>query len=153
MTIIYIVLFTFLDPGYTYLFGEAYNLYEGLTSICWTGMLVGNLLVVGLVPVVCSWTAKACAQSQSSTIVPEIRLWYTMLGGAVAVPISLSWMGWTSNASYIYNQYIYNHMILKKTDSGLVLVAHFNLVTPDCFCSFLALASPQSSLCFIHVSH
>ncbi|KAJ4149966.1 hypothetical protein LMH87_010738 [Akanthomyces muscarius] len=97
LTIIYIVLFTFLE-GYTYVFGETYSLSEGLTSICWAGMLVGNFLVVGLVPVVYSWTAKACSQSPSSTIVPEIRLWYTMLGGAVAVPISLFWMGWTSKS-------------------------------------------------------
>lgn len=119
LTIIYIVLFTFLE-GYTYLFSETYNLSEGLTSICWTGMLVGTLLVVGLVPVVYSWTAKACAQSPSSTIVPEIRLWYTMLGGAVAVPISLFWMGWTSNVSYIYNQ-----LHLKSYGSRILTVVLF----------------------------
>ncbi|KAK4921695.1 hypothetical protein LTR28_012736, partial [Elasticomyces elasticus] len=27
---------------------------------------------------------------------PEFRLWYAMLGGAVAIPVSLFWMGWTS---------------------------------------------------------
>ncbi|TQV93257.1 MFS transporter [Cordyceps javanica] len=96
LTIIYIVLFTFLE-GYTYVFGETYGISEGLTSVCWAGMLVGNLFVIGLVPIVYSWTAKALSRSSSSTIVPETRLWYTMLGGAVAVPISLFWMGWTSN--------------------------------------------------------
>lgn len=27
---------------------------------------------------------------------PEFRLWFSMLGGALAIPISLFWMGWTS---------------------------------------------------------
>ncbi|GKZ21359.1 hypothetical protein AbraIFM66951_010148 [Aspergillus brasiliensis] len=95
LTIIYIVLFTFLE-GYAYIFGESYGLSEGLTNLCWAGMLVGILLVSGIVPVVYSWTAKAYARDKN-TIAPEMRLWYTMLGGAVAVPISLFWMGWTSN--------------------------------------------------------
>ncbi|KAI2849559.1 hypothetical protein CBS11852_1562 [Aspergillus niger] len=95
LTIIYIVLFTFLE-GYAYIFGDTYGLSEGLTNLCWAGMLVGTLLVSGVVPVVYSWTAKAYARDKF-TIAPEMRLWYTMLGGAVAVPISLFWMGWTSN--------------------------------------------------------
>ncbi|PLB55493.1 MFS general substrate transporter [Aspergillus steynii IBT 23096] len=98
LTIIYIVLFTFLE-GYTYMFGETYGLSEGLTSLCWTGMLVGILLVTCIVPVVYNLTAREYKRSKSSTIAPEIRLWYTMLGGAPAVPISLFWMGWTSNPS------------------------------------------------------
>lgn len=97
LTIIYIVLFTFLE-GYAYIFGDAYGLSEGLTNLCWAGMLIGTLLVSSVVPVVYSWTAKAYARDKS-TIAPEMRLWYTMLGGAVAVPISLFWMGWTSNVS------------------------------------------------------
>ncbi|PYH66958.1 uncharacterized protein BO88DRAFT_417297 [Aspergillus vadensis CBS 113365] len=47
-------------------------------------------------PLLGCWTAKAYA-GDKSTIAPEMRLWYTMLGGAVAVSISLFWMGWTSN--------------------------------------------------------
>ena len=96
LTIIYIVLFTFLE-GYTYIFGGIYGLSEGLTNICWIGMLVGVLLVSCVVPVVYSWTAKAYAKTNH--IAPEMRLWYTMLGGAPLVPVSLFWMGWTSNVS------------------------------------------------------
>lgn len=98
LTIIYIVLFTFLE-GYTYVFGEAYNISEGLTSLCWAGMLVGILLVSFVVPVVYKITAKDYKRhsESASSISPETRLWYTMLGGAPAVPISLFWMGWTSN--------------------------------------------------------
>ncbi|PWY78942.1 C6 transcription factor [Aspergillus eucalypticola CBS 122712] len=97
LTIIYIVLYTFLE-GYTCIFGDAYGLSEGLTNLCWASMLIGTLLVSGVVPVVYSLTAKAYARDKS-TIAPEMRLWYMMLGGAVAVPISLFWMGWTSNPS------------------------------------------------------
>ncbi|KAJ5985745.1 C6 transcription factor [Penicillium canescens] len=96
LTIIYIVLFTFLE-GYTFVFGQTYGISEGLTSLCWTGMLIGTLLVGCVVPVVYSWTAKAYVRGEASAVDPEMRLWYAMLGGAPAVPVSLFWMGWTSN--------------------------------------------------------
>lgn len=106
LTVIYIVLFTFLE-GYTYVFGEAYGISEGLTSLCWAGMLVGVLLVGPLVPVVYKITVREYKRhSQTgklSSIPPEVRLWYAMLGGAPAVPISLFWMGWTSNVSDLVN--------------------------------------------------
>lgn len=96
LTVLYIVLFTFLE-GYTYIFGQTYGLSQEITGILWAGMLCGILLVGSLVPVVYSWTAKE--YKKTSTIAPEIRLWYAMLGGAPAVPISLFWMGWTSYVS------------------------------------------------------
>ncbi|CAG8280557.1 unnamed protein product [Penicillium salamii] len=96
LTIMYIVLFTFLE-GYTYVFGETYGISQGLTSICWAGMLVGVLLVIPLIPVVYTWTANE--YKKTSAIAPETRLWYAMLGGAPALPISLFWMGWTSDSS------------------------------------------------------
>ncbi|KAH7460939.1 putative efflux pump [Fusarium oxysporum f. sp. matthiolae] len=96
LTIIYIVLFTFLE-GYAYVFGQTYGISESLTSLCWAGMLFGILLVGFIVPVVYSLTAKAQFREKACGFAPEMRLWYTMLGGAPAVPISLFWMGWTSN--------------------------------------------------------
>ncbi|KAI2691940.1 hypothetical protein CBS147332_8406 [Penicillium roqueforti] len=92
LTVVYIVLFTFLE-GYTYVFSHPYGLSQQMTSILWVGMLCGILLTSFLVPVVYSWTAKE--YKRTSTIAPEERLWYAMLGGAPAVPISLFWMGWT----------------------------------------------------------
>ncbi|KAL4881843.1 C6 transcription factor [Aspergillus karnatakaensis] len=94
LTVIYIVLFTFLE-GYTYVFHETYGVSQGVTSLIWAGMLVGILLVSCVVPPVYSWTAKE--YQKTGAIAPETRLWYAMLGGAPAVPISLFWMGWTSN--------------------------------------------------------
>jgi hypothetical protein len=31
-----------------------------------------------------------------SKIAPEFRLWFSMLGGSIAIPVSLFWMAWTS---------------------------------------------------------
>jgi len=62
-------------------------------------MLVGTILVSCVVPVVYSLTVKAYIPNKSSYLTLEIRLLYTMLGGAPAVPISLFWMGWTSYVS------------------------------------------------------
>lgn len=98
LSVIYIVLFTFLE-GYAFIFGDTYSLSQGLTSIAWTGMLIGVLLVSCIVPVVYSWTSRE--YRSTSRIRPETRLWYAMLGGAPAVPVSLFWMGWTSYVSVI----------------------------------------------------
>lgn len=96
LTVVYIVLFTFLE-GYTYVFGEPYGLSLGLTNVSWAGMLVGIILTGCTVPLVYSWTAKE--YQKTGRILPETRLWYAMLGGAPAVPISLFWMGWTNYVS------------------------------------------------------
>ncbi|CAG7954193.1 unnamed protein product [Penicillium olsonii] len=96
LTVVYIVLFTFLE-GYTYVFGEPYGLSLGLTNVSWAGMLVGIVLTGCVVPLVYSWTAKE--YQKTGRILPETRLWYAMLGGAPAVPVSLFWMGWTNYPS------------------------------------------------------
>jgi MFS family permease len=106
LTVVYIVLFTFLE-GYTYVFGETYGLSLGLTNVCWAGMLVGIVLTGGTVPLVYSWTAKE--YQKTGRILPETRLWYAMLGGAPAVPISLFWMGWTNYVSSTLSELHYHH--------------------------------------------
>ncbi|RDW61640.1 MFS general substrate transporter-58 [Coleophoma crateriformis] len=82
MTVLYIVLFTFLD-GYPHIFQKVYKTSQGLTNVIFT------------VPWVYKIT-KECFVKQS--FVPEVRLWFAMLG-APAIPISLFWMGWTDYAS------------------------------------------------------
>ncbi|KZF22777.1 MFS general substrate transporter [Xylona heveae TC161] len=103
LTVIYIVLFTFLD-GYTFIFSDIHGLSQGLTNILWLGMLIGILSAVVLVPVVYKWTRaefEKVPETERATfkLHPETRLWYAMLGAAPAVPISLLWMGWTSYPS------------------------------------------------------
>lgn len=95
---LYIVLFTFLE-GYNFIFGDTYNLSQGMTSIIWAGMLAGVSLVTFIVPVVYSWTASE--YRKTGRIRPELRLLYATLGGAPAIPISLFWMGWTAYVSYL----------------------------------------------------
>jgi MFS family permease len=49
LTVLYIVLFTFLD-GYTYIFEEVYDISQGLTNVIFSGICVGILLASFLVP-------------------------------------------------------------------------------------------------------
>ncbi|KAF2169147.1 hypothetical protein M409DRAFT_52432 [Zasmidium cellare ATCC 36951] len=98
LTVIYIILFTFLD-GYTYVFQDTYGISQGLTGICFVGIIVGLCCASAIVPLIYSWAKrdlKKIEEQGGTRLPPEFRLWYSMLGGAFAVPISLFWMGWTA---------------------------------------------------------
>ncbi|KAF2119478.1 major facilitator superfamily domain-containing protein [Lophiotrema nucula] len=98
LTVIYIVLFTFLD-GYDYIFGEIHGTSPGITGLCFLGIVLGLFGASALVPLIYSWAKRDLRkiQEQGGTrLPPEFRLWFAMLGGAPAIPISLFWMGWTS---------------------------------------------------------
>jgi hypothetical protein len=94
LTVLYIILFTFLD-GYTYIFENVYGISQSLTNVIFVGIFVGVLLAGFLVPWLYNVTKTSSAKGE---FVPEERLWFAMLG-APAIPISLFWMGWTSNVS------------------------------------------------------
>ncbi|KAF4454790.1 multidrug resistance [Fusarium albosuccineum] len=79
MTVVYIVLFTFL-VGWPYIFEHTYGLDQGLANVIFVAMFLGTQINFAFVP-------------------PEIRLWYAMLGAAVSIPISLFWLGWTNYPS------------------------------------------------------
>lgn len=147
LTVMYIVLFTFLE-GYTYVFGETYGISQELTCLCWAGMLVGVLLVGCLVPVVYSWTSKE--YKKTSLIAPEMRLWYAMLGGSLAVPISLFWMGWSSDVS-AHIQVVSLLPIIQSLTFHIVIVSsrpfRFGLRWSPLL--FLDMALPPSSLLHI----
>lgn len=102
ITVLYIILFTFLI-GWTYIFEETYRLSQGLTHIIFIAIFIGMQLVGLLIPFIYRKTAHAARvlPSQKSSnkrggFSPELRLWFAMLGPAVAVPASLFWMGWTA---------------------------------------------------------
>lgn len=105
-----------------------------LTCPCWAGMLVGVLLAGCLVSVVYSWTLKE--YKKTSLITPEMRLWYAILGGSLAVPISLFWMGWSSNLSALIQAVFLLPVIFNHLHSILYLAVHFNLVSTGRLCSF-----------------
>lgn len=111
LTVLYVVIFTFL-VGYPHIYEEVYGTSQGLTNVWFTGLFVGVLLAWILVP----WVYKKTKESISQdAFVPEIRLWYAMLG-APALPISLFWMGWTD---YVSN-YLQFLPILASSDFDIV---------------------------------
>ena len=98
LTVIYIVLFTFLD-GYTYIFEETYGISQGLMGLCFLGIVIGLFGASALTPLIYKWAKRDLQKIQEQggdRLPPEFRLWFSMLGGAFAIPISLFWMGWTA---------------------------------------------------------
>jgi len=98
MTVIYITLFPFLD-GYYYIFADIHRTSSGITGLCFLGIAIGLCLATLLVPLIYHWAKKdlqKIKEQGGDRLPPEFRLWYAMLGGAAAIPISLIWMGWTS---------------------------------------------------------
>ncbi len=97
LTVIYIVLFTFLD-GYDYIFGEIHGTSPGITGLCFLNIAIGLFGASLWVPLIYHWAKRdmaAIRERGGSRLPPEFRLWYAMFG-APAIPISLFWMGWTS---------------------------------------------------------
>ncbi|KAK0386244.1 hypothetical protein NLU13_6081 [Sarocladium strictum] len=97
ITVIYIVLFTFL-VGWPYIFEFTYGISQGLSNTIFVSMLIGTELNLFLVPLVYRMTTKRFGDGAGS-FQPEIRLWYGVFGAAVAIPVSLFWLGWTNYAS------------------------------------------------------
>lgn len=97
LTVIYIVLFTFLD-GYDFIFGEVHGTSQGITGLCFLGIAIGLFGASALVPLIYKWakrdTRKLQEEGKGDRLPPEFRLWFSMLGGSWAIPISLFWMGW-----------------------------------------------------------
>lgn len=95
---IYVILFLFLE-GYRFIFEDVYHFSQGMNNVTWIAMFIGSTLIIVQVPFV--WRIAKRQQETLGRIRPETRLWYAMLGGAPAIPISLFWMGWTSYVSYL----------------------------------------------------
>jgi hypothetical protein len=113
------VLFTFLE-GYNYIFAEIHGTSEGITGLCFVGIIIGLFLSLALVPLIYRWAKVEMAKAEEQgrdKIDPEFRLWvrghassdrlsmqntdiyssqFSMLGGSIAIPVSLFWMAWTS---------------------------------------------------------
>lgn len=105
LTVIYIILFTFLD-GYTYIYGDTYGFSEGITGLAFLGIAIGLCFATLLVPLIHHWAKRDLRSLQEKEgpnvrLPPEKRLYFAMFG-APAVPISLLWMGWTNYSSISY---------------------------------------------------
>lgn len=101
LTVIYIILFTFLD-GFDYIYGQIHHTSQGVTGLCFLGIIVGLFGATALIPIVYKWAQRDLRKIQDAggdKLPPEFRLHYAMLGGAVAIPVSVLWMAWTSYPS------------------------------------------------------
>lgn len=100
MTVTYIILFTFLT-GYTFIYTDIYGLSQGMTGLCFLGLVVGILLCATLIPVNMQLRkrdiARAKALGPNVKVAPESRLYWAMIGAPV-IPISMFWMAWTSRS-------------------------------------------------------
>ena len=103
LSVIYIVLFTFLN-GYTFIFTGTYKFTQGITGLSFLGIGVGLCLASGLVPLIYYRARRDLAKIKAeggTHLAPEFRLLFGMFG-APAIPISLFWMGWTAYPSVSY---------------------------------------------------
>ncbi|KAK9447032.1 major facilitator superfamily domain-containing protein [Limtongia smithiae] len=101
LTVLYIVLFTFLN-GFTFIFDDVYHIGQGLTNVSFITIQIGMLFPSFLIYPVYKITQRDIARVQAEgrqDLDPEVRLWYGMFGGSIAVPVSLFWMAWTDYAS------------------------------------------------------
>jgi MFS family permease len=98
ITVVYIVLFTFL-VGWPYIFEHTYGISQGLSHTIFVAMLIGTELNFLLVVVIYRMTLKRTRKEAGSLFKPEIRLWYATFGAAIAMPVSLFWLGWTNYSS------------------------------------------------------
>lgn len=109
LTVLYIVLFTFF-VGFEYIFTDVYNISQGVTNIIWTAVFVGFFPLGITLPLIYKWTVNDIKKQEAEGKVnpppiPETRLWFAMLGGAFAVPVSLFWLGWTDYVSNLLELY------------------------------------------------
>jgi hypothetical protein len=132
LTVIYIILFTFLD-GYTFIFSEIHGTSDGVTGLCFLGIVLGLFLAGGLVPLIYRWSKRDLKKIQDEggdSLPPEFRLWFAMLGGAFAIPISLFWMGWTSYVSVAsrYPVWVSSANLLIVLDQYLVTTSSVDII-------------------------
>ncbi|GAM86447.1 hypothetical protein ANO11243_044610 [Dothideomycetidae sp. 11243] len=98
LTVIYIVLFTFLD-GYTYIFQDIHKTSQGVTGLCFVGIIVGLCGISILVPFIgrsAKRNLQVLKEQGKGHLPPEFQLKMAMIGSP-AIPISLFWMAWTSD--------------------------------------------------------
>ena len=103
LTIIYILLFTFLD-GYTFIFTDTYGFSQGITGLTFLGIGIGLCCASLFVPLIYIWSRQDLAKVKAQggdRLPPEFRLWFAMFG-APAIPISMFWMAWTAYPTISY---------------------------------------------------
>jgi MFS family permease len=104
LTMIYVLVFTFLD-GFTYIFTKTYSFSTGAEGSAFGAIAVGVLLQTAVQPYFARRYTRlldvAQKDSPNATVDPENRLWPAIIS-APLLPISLFWLGWTNYASISY---------------------------------------------------
>ncbi|KAK7743072.1 hypothetical protein SLS62_010704 [Diatrype stigma] len=132
LSVVYIVLFTFL-VGWPDVFEHTYDgLGQGLGNVTFAAMLAGTLSTFALVPAVYRLTmrqiARAEAKGEGHIFNPEIRLWYSMLGPALGIPVSLFWMAWTDYAQVSIWSPIVAAALFGFSITGIFLSAYMYII-------------------------
>ncbi|KAF5022461.1 hypothetical protein F66182_5497 [Fusarium sp. NRRL 66182] len=129
ISVLYIVMFTFL-VGWPFIFEETYGLHQGLANIIFIAMFLGTQINFALVPIVYRKTLRATqAQAQGDgRFKPEIRLWYGMLGAAVAIPVSLFWLGWTNYSSISIWSAIFAVVVFGYGVTGIFICVYMYII-------------------------
>ncbi|KAL4806061.1 polyamine transporter [Aspergillus unguis] len=93
--------------GLVYLFNEAFPLVfggphghgfnTGQQGLCFLGMAIGPLIAFALSPFQERYYLRRVSEHDGKSV-PEARMWMAR-GGALLIPISLFWFGWTSYQS------------------------------------------------------
>ena len=95
LVLLYVLLFTFLT-GFEFIFKDKYNLSPGLYGSCFASIAVGATAFTLTAPALYSWARRHTEYVRGAKVAPEYRLWPAMTA-APFLPISLFWLGWTSN--------------------------------------------------------
>lgn len=70
-------MFTFLE-GYDYIFAQIHGTSEGITGLCFVGIIIGLFTSLGLVPIIYKWAKEEMVKVQEQgrdKLDPEFRLW------------------------------------------------------------------------------
>jgi len=103
LTLIYVLVFTFLD-GFTFLFEHTYGFNSGQKGSVFASIAIGILINMSLQPIFARHYVRKLKAHQDATddpntkLSPEIRLWPAIFCSPL-LPISLFWLGWTNWAS------------------------------------------------------
>ncbi|KAM5344325.1 hypothetical protein ACJ41O_012862 [Fusarium nematophilum] len=126
MTVVYIVLFTFL-VGWPYIFEYTYGLDQGLANIIFIAMFLGTQINFAFVPIVYRKTLRAKSRGDGH-FSPETRLWYAMLGAAVSIPVSLFWLGWTNFPSISIWSAIFAVVVFGYGVTGIFICVYMYII-------------------------
>ncbi|KAF7556466.1 hypothetical protein G7Z17_g1460 [Cylindrodendrum hubeiense] len=117
--------------GWPYIFEYTYHIGQGLANIIFIAMYVGTQINFLFVPIIYKMTNRRNQEAESQGqhhFSPEIRLWYAMFGAAVAIPVSLFWLGWTNYGSISIWSAIFAVVLFGYGVTGIFLCVYMYII-------------------------